>query len=568
MATLAPPCSCPLGPFQVANSPLSVSAPISSSNFIRNNCPLDDPELETRIRSALSQADSETSRIDNALAQLKAAQDTLLLQRIVIQDFSATYAPLVSIIRRVPREILSEIFLYFRPDEQTRDTPDLRRSIILISHVCQSWRNVALSTPQLWSTIIVNLGPRDAQRKLDCAKAWIERSRQYPLSISISCLMPNRSAKAWKELLDILIPHSHRWRSAKILTWTDYLSGLNGHIPKLESLDIRIGGHSQKDAFDISPSLRQLRLTHCNPGICGVSDCLKLIQAMTNLVSFTVALHYDPGLEWPPPYRREHRMEYLSNLSISATCGIDKFLKALVLPALAEFQFCNGLSGSDGALPLEDDCVWANEEFISLITRSSSPLKSLIIRNRPDMDTVTEDVGQLLQCMPELEHLELLAEDGEDSHYTQCIQSFLTYSPNTPGPCLVPRLQSVVLLLEDSADIDWKLKAMDGFIQMVESRWKADNDLGSGGPIERITVLELRQLSFTLADNWTKHAQGRLRKLLGQGLVVRNVDRDGRDNADEFLKRIFGLNASAIAQRGGSNVRASRTQWAFGSVGW
>ncbi|KZP25039.1 hypothetical protein FIBSPDRAFT_929586 [Athelia psychrophila] len=559
MAALAPPCSCPLGPFQVANSPLSITAPIFSSSFTRNNCPL-DPELETRIRSALSQADDETSRIDNALAQLTAVQDTLLLQRTVIQDFSATYAPLVSIIRRVPREILSEIFLYFRPDETSLDTPDLRPRVMLTSHVCQSWRNVALSTPQLWSTIIVNLGPRDAQRKLDCVKAWIERTGQYPLSIIISCIMPNRSARDWKALLDILMPHSHRWRSAKILTWTDYLSGINGHIPKLESLDIRIGGHSQKDTFVLSPSLRQLRvraelnpgpvirlsqlqlpwaqLTHCEPGICGVSDSLKLMQSMANLISFTVTLDDNGQPEWPSVNGCELRMEYLSHLWLSATRRIGELFELLVLPALTEFHFRTQ----------HPEEPWANDEFISLIIRSSAPLKSLVIRIRVDMETMTEDITQLLQCTPELEHLELLAEDAKGSHHTQCIQSLLTYSPNDPEPCLVPRLQSVVVFVEDDADAGWKSNAMDGFIQMVESRWKVDGDLGSGGPIKGITLLELRQVPFLLADKCGKRAQDRLRGLLGQGLVVRTVDRDGRDNTDEFLDRIFSLDASSIAR--------------------
>lgn len=66
-----------------------------------------------QIRSALSQVDNEISKLDDVLAQLKVIQDRLLLKREMLQRFSKEHIGLLSPIRRLPPEILTEIFLYF-----------------------------------------------------------------------------------------------------------------------------------------------------------------------------------------------------------------------------------------------------------------------------------------------------------------------------------------------------------------------------------------------------------------------------------------------------------------------
>ncbi|KAF7986270.1 hypothetical protein HWV62_35190 [Athelia sp. TMB] len=555
-ATDAPAaCTCSVGPFHVANSPASIPVPVSSI-YTRNNAPL-DPEEETKVRSALLLADRETARINKALLQLKAAQDTLRNQRDLLEVFSSTYAPLVSVLRRLPREILADIFLYLRPDEQSFDSPDLRRTVMLPSHVCRRWREIALSTPELWTTVIFVITPEvDIKRKLDCAKAWITRGRQHFLSVSISCIMPKKSARVWRALLNILVPTCGRWKNAKISTWTSELLYLKDGIPNLESLDIRIG-ENEIDVFEVAPNLRRLRvrgelrpveqmrqlklpwaqLTDCDPGMCSIEYCLELMQAMPCLVAFTVALQ--PSVAYLARFPGDDerlRMERLSRLSISAIqCKpeqIEELFASITLPELTEFHYSNVQTGLnytsvqiDGTFSYDlvvESCGWSHAQFIALLTRSSCPIKRLAIRIGASLER--QDIAQLLQLTPKLEHLDLSSEPG--GKYTSCIRSLLTYSPNAPETCLVPHLKSVVL--EDSNEIQCR-HVVDGLLLMLESRWidRSDLDGGIDGPLERIDCVELRYMEHTLPET-RPESYRRLRKLIEHGLVVRTVDRGGK----------------------------------------
>ncbi|KAF7970156.1 hypothetical protein HWV62_24856 [Athelia sp. TMB] len=540
-ATDAPAaCTCSVGPFHVANSPASIPAPVSSV-YTRNNAPLDSEE-ETKVRSALLLADRETARIDKALLQLKAAQDTLRNQRDLLEVFSSTYAPLVSVLRRLPREILADIFLYLRPDEQSFDSPDLRRTVMLPSHVCRRWREIALSTPELWTTVIFVITPEvDVKRKLDCAKAWITRGQKRE---------GVEGATRYSR------PTCGRWKSAKISTWTSELLYLKDRIPNLESLDIRIG-ENEIDVFEVAPNLRRLRvrgelrpveqmrqlklpwaqLTDCDPGMCSIEYCLELMQAMPCLVTFTVALQ--PSVTYLARFPGDDerlRMERLSRLSISAIqCKpeqIEELFASITLPELTEFHYSNVQTGFnysnvqiDGNFYYDlvvESCGWSHAQFIALLTRSSCPIKRLAIRIGASLER--QDIAQLLQLTPKLEHLDLSSEPG--GKYTSYIRSLLTYSPNASETCLVPHLKSVVL--EDSNEIQCR-HVVDGLLQMLESRWIARSDLDGGidGPLERIDCVELRYMEHTLPET-RPESYRRLRKLIEHGLVVRTVDRGGK----------------------------------------
>ena len=91
-------------------------------------------------------------------------------------------------IARMPAEILTRIFdIHVHDTLQRFDKSPSQSTLacardcspyswIRISHVCQHWRSLALSTPLLWSTIIVT-------RQTECMQAMLERSQHVPLHI-------------------------------------------------------------------------------------------------------------------------------------------------------------------------------------------------------------------------------------------------------------------------------------------------------------------------------------------------------------------------------------------------
>ncbi|OCH86387.1 hypothetical protein OBBRIDRAFT_242419 [Obba rivulosa] len=114
-------------------------------------------------------------------------------------------------------------------DEDEED--DRRHSIefeILVSHVCQRWRGIALDTPALWSTIDF-----DEEEPFPKAKTYLERSKGAPLVISVDCSetdededdeksgVENRELERWKKISELIIPHVAHWRTFELIV-SDY----------------------------------------------------------------------------------------------------------------------------------------------------------------------------------------------------------------------------------------------------------------------------------------------------------------------------------------------------------
>ncbi|KAI9464695.1 hypothetical protein HD554DRAFT_2026425 [Boletus coccyginus] len=91
---------------------------------------------------------------------------------------------------------------------------------ILVSYVCRHWRNVAFSTPSLWTTIIV---PPEGRSPYELASTLLERSKCLPIDICIDCEPREQdcdveppSGADLQFLLSLLIPHIHRWRTMEL----------------------------------------------------------------------------------------------------------------------------------------------------------------------------------------------------------------------------------------------------------------------------------------------------------------------------------------------------------------
>ncbi|KAJ7572113.1 hypothetical protein C8J56DRAFT_71292 [Mycena floridula] len=143
--------------------------------------------------------------------------------------------------RTLPRDVLQEIFIQcLSPSRGCR--MNVMEAPMLLCRVCSSWRQVALGTTQLWSSLRLDIDLYTSQRQrlqLENASGWISRSGTQPLVIDINCTtsesdwgyvknpfasgdsqpaLPHQ-ATVWPfvtQFVAELLRHSSRWREISI----------------------------------------------------------------------------------------------------------------------------------------------------------------------------------------------------------------------------------------------------------------------------------------------------------------------------------------------------------------
>ncbi|KAF8890854.1 hypothetical protein CPB85DRAFT_1441093 [Mucidula mucida] len=103
----------------------------------------------------------------------------------VLRIVEDKYQGLVSAHRAIPRELWLDIFLYAQ-SEYSDDLDPLKPSGIIwrLSHVCQAWRDVALSLHSFWSRITLTFGERvHTEKTVQLLQLVLDRSRLLDISL-------------------------------------------------------------------------------------------------------------------------------------------------------------------------------------------------------------------------------------------------------------------------------------------------------------------------------------------------------------------------------------------------
>ncbi|KAJ7196821.1 hypothetical protein GGX14DRAFT_504640, partial [Mycena pura] len=111
--------------------------------LVTNSVPSDVQINE--IQGFIGSAEAKISIIDDQIAQMQRTLDRLGSRRVQLQDLVQSHRTVVSAIRRLPTDILGEIFSQYLSAR--------RYSFKALSHlvgVCERWRRIALASPLLW----------------------------------------------------------------------------------------------------------------------------------------------------------------------------------------------------------------------------------------------------------------------------------------------------------------------------------------------------------------------------------------------------------------------------------
>jgi hypothetical protein len=105
----------------------------------------------TRLREALRLATPVVHQLDDDISHIQMLLDELRRKREPLHNFLAEQITILAPIRRIPAEILAEIFVLCMNYDISSFNP--AKSPLLVGRVCKGWRQVALSTQKLWSSI-------------------------------------------------------------------------------------------------------------------------------------------------------------------------------------------------------------------------------------------------------------------------------------------------------------------------------------------------------------------------------------------------------------------------------
>ncbi|KAJ7720020.1 hypothetical protein B0H16DRAFT_1896953 [Mycena metata] len=277
------------------------------------NCGFNDPPPATHPpHGSLKWRDFTRARLASTRQQISALQARLEILDEERQELERKLETFTYPVSSTPVELVTEIFLACLP-ANGRVQPSSRAAPLSLAQICRHWREIALSTPRLWSSVDLtfqrgistggwfnrrirtiayysdegdsdeegsddmgsrtqrNIQPSDPDSPYDgaCAllRTWFHRAKGCPVSITLRCSSDRRAMPP--KIFPAIAEFRGQWgRLELVLPFDDLqaLDSINGPFPALQTLSIdlappRRGFHTPKlTTFQAAPQLRTLRL--------------------------------------------------------------------------------------------------------------------------------------------------------------------------------------------------------------------------------------------------------------------------------------------------------------------
>ncbi|KAF7371163.1 hypothetical protein MSAN_00751800 [Mycena sanguinolenta] len=204
------------------------------------------------VKSTISRTDQHLAWLDREIARLSEQLKQLEEERLRWSSYQAKNRGILSPLRRVPTELLCEIFGWTLTSARESESQLARHpgfcetdSPWVLTHVSRTWREVSVSSPSLWSIVAVNFPNLDLSSSYPLAMIETHVARAQNLRVifrgSDAHHAPNQI-----EIFRYLAKHASRWQELRIdLAGSLYplLDSLRGCVPLLCRVWIRCPGH-------------------------------------------------------------------------------------------------------------------------------------------------------------------------------------------------------------------------------------------------------------------------------------------------------------------------------------
>ncbi|KAK1221257.1 hypothetical protein PQX77_015917 [Marasmius sp. AFHP31] len=184
------------------------------------------------IRHLVIEPQERIRRLNEEISRLQTERDEL-------QRFVDGHLALAAPFRRFPADIWGEIFAHCLPvNKMNVAVCTVKEAPLLLTAICRDWREIALNTPRLWSSVHLSVSSpppttesdhlyhERQEATLQGMKLWLDRSGSRPLTLSIH-IVDNTSppmspgefddeSTICSKLMNLLVGYSRRWKSLSL----------------------------------------------------------------------------------------------------------------------------------------------------------------------------------------------------------------------------------------------------------------------------------------------------------------------------------------------------------------
>ena len=428
------------------------------------------------------------SRVQTDLVLLRSEMDRMLLAYMQLSDRQRAlqqcveeHSVLLAPVRKLPPEVLAEIFRRCLPEPHIQKSPDRRLTLLLLTQICRKWRDITLSTPDLWASLNMELNDSNMSHCVSVMTRWFSRAHGYPLSLDILGI---RIWSNWnlQRLAETIVPLCSRLQDLTLYITSmffDILPQIQATFPMLRSLKLQVfNQNASSDSiwplklFKLSPNLHsvyldihpsnvdlpwaQLTILHIGEhASVDTMQCRDLIQSCPNLdqCSFLSVISSAVSLSEPVLFHPSLRV---ARFTLDDRRPVIGLFDLFMFPNLQEFHLDYKHIGHTE--------IQFAEELIDFLSRSKAKITKLIANLAlPSSFMIT-----ILHYLPALVELHI----GVYPSASELAHLIATLAEVADGEfSICPDLMAFHLL--DEPPLDGSRSKVNGeLLNMVNARWR------------------------------------------------------------------------------------------------